>query len=35
MVIVPLDSGRRLLEANIIEAGEGSPTDVLDGVVWN
>lgn len=35
MVVEPLDGGCGLLEADVIEAGEGSAADVLDGVVWD
>ena len=35
MVVVALDGGGGLLEADVVEASEGSSADVLDGVVWN
>lgn len=35
MVIVALNSGCRLLEADVIEACKGGTTDVFDSVVWN
>ena len=33
MEVVTLDLRRRLLEADVVEAGERGPRDVLDGVV--
>lgn len=35
MVVIALDCGCGLLEADVVKAGEGSPTDVLDGVIRN
>lgn len=35
MVIIPLDSGRGLLETDVIEASEWGTADVFDSVVWN
>lgn len=35
VVIVALNGGRGLLEADVVEASEGSAADVFDGVVWN
>lgn len=35
MVIVPLNSGCGLLEADVIEASKGGTTNVFDSVVWN
>lgn len=34
MVIIPLNSGCRLLEADVVEACKGGTTDVFDSVVW-
>lgn len=35
VVIVALYGGRRLLEADVVEASEGSTADVFDRVVWD
>lgn len=35
MVIVPLNSGRGLLETDIIEAGKRGSADVFDSVIWD
>lgn len=35
MVIVPLDGGCGLLEADVIEASEGGAANVFDSVVWD
>lgn len=35
MVIVSLNSGRGLLETDIIEAGKRGSADVFDSVIWD
>lgn len=35
MVVVALYGGCGLLEADVVEASEGSATDVFDRVIWN
>lgn len=34
MVIIALNSGRGLLEADVVEACKGGAADVFDSVVW-